>query len=92
MTPPIRSLLSKSNLKGKKVWLFMTHADDKPPQKVIETITSLVGKKGGMVAGTLTLTAKMIANDSEEQRAQILTREQVREDVRTWLIDRQLVD
>jgi flavodoxin len=92
MTPPIRSLLSKSNLKGKKVWLFMTHADDKPPQKVIETITSLVGKKGGMVAGTLTLTAKMIASDSEEQRAQILTREQVREDVRAWLMDQQLAD
>lgn len=92
MTPPIRSLLSKVNLKGKKVWFFMTHADDKPPQKVIESITSLVGRKGGTVAGTLTVTAKMIANDSEEQRAQILTPEQVREDVRAWLVNHQLMD
>ena len=57
-TPAINKFLNKANFKGKNVWVFITKADEKVPQKVIESITSRIEKKGGNVIDCLSLTTK----------------------------------
>ena len=44
-TPAINTYLHKAKFKGKKVWLFITLADDKAPIKVIESMTKRIKKK-----------------------------------------------
>lgn len=58
-TPAINSFIKKANFKGKKVFLFMTKADDKVPQKVIGSISSRIRRKGGEVIDTLSITTTM---------------------------------
>ncbi len=57
-TPAINKFLSKANFNGKSIWLFITKADEKVPQKVIDSITSRVEKRGGKVIDCLSLTTK----------------------------------
>lgn len=56
--PAINRYLQKARFDGKKVWLFVTKADEKVPQKVIDSITGRIEKKGGKVLECLSLTAK----------------------------------
>lgn len=57
-TPAINKFLSKANFNGKKIWLFITKADEKVPQKVIDSITRRIEKKGGKVSDSFSLTTK----------------------------------
>jgi len=57
-TPAVNTFLRKANFRGKKVWVFITKADEKVPQKVIDSITNRVGKKGGSVMDCLSLTTR----------------------------------
>lgn len=58
-TPPaINQFLKKASLKDKKVWLFLTKGDEKVPQKVIDSITKRIEKKGGTVVDTISITTK----------------------------------
>jgi flavodoxin len=57
-TPAINRFIKKADFNGKKVWVFITKADDKVPIKVIESITNRIEKKGGKVMDWLSLTTK----------------------------------
>ena len=58
-TSPINSYLNRASFKGKNVWLFITHADENVPQKIIDSITARIAKKGGIVADCISFTTKM---------------------------------
>lgn len=57
-TPAVNEFLSKANIKGKKVWIFITKADNKVPHKVIDSIKRRVENKGGEVIDCISLTTK----------------------------------
>ena len=58
-TPPaINKFLSRAVFKGKNVWLFITKGDEKIPQKVIDSITIRIEKKGGRVMDCISFTTK----------------------------------
>jgi len=75
-TPAINSFISKANFKGKKVFLFITKADDKVPQKVIDSITSKICSKGGEVADSLSITTTM---------ERVIEPDEFREELSSWL-------
>ena len=57
-TPAINQYLKKANFNNKQVWLFITKADEKTPQKVIDSITKRIEKKGGHVKESIAITTK----------------------------------
>ncbi|MBP7401325.1 MAG: hypothetical protein KBA30_01765 [Clostridia bacterium] len=57
--PAVKRFLHRANLTGRRVWLFITKADDKLPQKVVDTLTARVVQAGGTVAGVFSATTKM---------------------------------
>jgi flavodoxin len=58
-TPAINTFLSKADLKNKKVYLFVTKADEKIPQAVIDSIARKIEKRGGKVVDSLSVTTRM---------------------------------
>ncbi len=75
-TPAINKFLSKGDFKGKQVWIFITKADEKVPQKVIDSITRRIEKKGGKVMDSFSLTTKWdpktnIPTEAEDVRTSI---------------------
>jgi flavodoxin len=80
-TPPaVNKFLSKANFTGKKVWLFITKADEKIPQKVIDSITSRIENKCGKVMDCLSLTTKW------DPKTNIpITAEEIRSTVQNWV-------
>lgn len=56
--PAINTFLDKTNLKGKKVFLFYTLASDTAPEKMIKSMKAKVEEKGGQVCGTISLQTK----------------------------------
>lgn len=75
-TPAINSFLGKADFKGKKVFLFMTRADEKTTQVVIDSITARIEKRGGKVVDCISLTTKW---------KELLTSEAVNEPVSEWI-------
>lgn len=57
-TPAVNTFLSRFDFKGKKVYLFFTLADDKPPVKAITSMTRRIERKGGRVLGNFTIQTK----------------------------------
>jgi len=79
-TPAVNKFLSKANFKGKNIWLFITKADEKIPQKVIDSITSRVEKKGGKVMDCLSLTTKW------DPKTNIpISVEEIRSSIQDWI-------
>ena len=79
-TPAINKFLSKASFKGKKVWVFITKADEKIPQKVIDSITDRIEKKGGKVIDCLSLTTKW------DPKTNIpMTAEEFRSSIQDWM-------
>lgn len=79
-TPAINSYLKKASFKNKKVWLFISKADEKIPQQVIDSITKRIEKKGGTVVDSLSITTKW------DPKTNIpIAREEVQEIVSDWL-------
>jgi flavodoxin len=58
-TPAINAFLSQAELENKKVYLFITKADDKVPKKVIDSISERVEKRGGVVIDSFSVTTRM---------------------------------
>lgn len=79
-TPAINSFLGKADFKDKKVWLFITKADEKIPQKVIDSIKSRIEKKGGKVMDCLSLTTKWDPKTNIPVSA-----EEVRSNITDWI-------
>lgn len=57
--PAINTFLKKADLNNKKVYLFITKADEKVPQQVIDSISERVQKKGGRVIDSYSITTVM---------------------------------
>jgi flavodoxin len=79
-TPAINKYLSKACLKDKKVWLFVTKADEKVPQKVIDSIARRIEKKGGRVISSVSFTSKW-----EPGKSTVISQEEVKDSIREWL-------
>ncbi|MCR4436107.1 MAG: hypothetical protein QHH06_13835 [Clostridiales bacterium] len=58
-TPPINTFLKKADFTGKKVYLFITKADEKVPQEVIDSLSKRIAAKGGEVVDTLSITTRI---------------------------------
>jgi flavodoxin len=58
-TPAINAFISKADFKNKRVFLFVTKADPKMPQKVIDSLTKRIDQKGGKVVDTFGVTTKI---------------------------------
>ncbi|MZQ97372.1 MAG: hypothetical protein GT601_06825 [Acidaminobacter sp.] len=91
-TPAINAFLKRENFKNKKVWLFMTMADNVPSQKVMDSVRKRIEQKGGVVVETIGFTSKMLATVGAEERAnQVLSPEMFREDLAAWLRKSQII-
>ena len=80
-TPAINKYLSKANFKNKKVWLFVTKADEKVPHKFIESITRRVEKKGGKVINTISFTMPW-----DPKKNILISAEDVQDRIKEWLV------
>jgi flavodoxin len=58
-TPAINSFVKKANFRNKDVYLFITKADEKVPEKVIESLTKRIKKGGGKVVDSFSMTTKI---------------------------------
>lgn len=79
-TPAVNSYLAKASFKDKKVWLFVTMADDKTPQKFIDTITAKIEKKGGKVMDSMSVTTKW---DPKENV--VVSADAIKSAVKNWI-------
>lgn len=75
-TPAINSFIGKANFRGKNVYLFLTKADDKVPQKVIDSITKRIEKRGGKVADSFSTITQMNS---------VITAEAIKESLSEWI-------
>lgn len=57
-SPAINKYLENASFKDKEVWLFITKGDEKVPQKVIDSMTKRIEKKGGRVVDSISITTK----------------------------------
>lgn len=79
-TPAVNKFLSKANFKGKNIWIFITKADEKVPQKVIDSITRRIEKKGGIVMDFISLTTKW------DPKTNIpISPEEIRSSIQDWI-------
>lgn len=58
-TPAVNTFLNKTDFTGKKVFLFFTLASSEKPEKVIQSITKRIEKKGGKVCDSFFVQTKM---------------------------------
>ena len=79
-TQAINAFLAKADLRGKRVRLFLTRADETTQQKVIDSIARRVRVRGGTFVDCLGLTAPWDPKD-----VKILAPETIRDDVSAWL-------
>lgn len=79
-TPAINSYLAKASFKDKKVWLFVTLADNKTPQKFIDKLTSKIEKKGGKVMDALSITTKW---DPKENV--VVSADEIKNAIKKWI-------
>lgn len=78
--PAVNRFLGKAGLKGKDVWVFVTKGDEQIPQKVIDSITARIGKKGGKVMDCLSFTCKWDPKTNIPIKA-----EEIQSIVRKWM-------
>lgn len=74
--PAINSYLGGANLMGKNVYLFITKADEKVPQNVIDSISRRVEERGGKVVDSISFTTVMKS---------VITPDAVREPLKNWV-------
>jgi len=75
-TPAINSFVQKTNLHNTNVYLFITKADTKAPEKVINSLTERIRKRGGEVVDSFSITTKM---------DQVISSEAVEDQVKAWI-------
>jgi flavodoxin len=81
ITPAINSYLKKTDFHGKRIFLFITKADKKIPEKFIEQITGRINKKGGTVVDCISITTKMDP---------VITPEEFKDELHAWLVKNRL--
>jgi hypothetical protein len=78
----IRALhLTKIKKGGKGVFLFITKADNKIPEKFIAQITRRISQKGGTVVDFISLTTQM---------GSVIAPEEFKEELHAWLVKNRL--
>ena len=77
--PAVLHFIRQADLSGKKIWLFITKADDHVPQPFLDGLVKRIEKRGGTVDGHFAVKTKM---DS------VVPVEAFREDLTTWLTER----
>lgn len=82
-TPAINTYLQKANFKDKKIFLFLTKADDKIPEAVINSAVKRIEKSGGTVVDSISFTTAM---------NEIITPEKFRDDLQAWLSRNHLIE
>lgn len=75
-TPAINGFLDKADLTGKKVFIFLTQADDKEPISVFESIKTRVEHHGGNVIDTFFIQTQMNS---------VISPDVVRQPVADWI-------
>jgi flavodoxin len=80
-TPAINTFLSKNNFKGKKVFLFLTQADDKKQYKLIQSVEKRIEKRGGKFIDSFFIQTKM---------DNVITQEAVARPVSEWITNLKL--
>ena len=75
-TPAINAFVKNANLHNKSIYLFITKANDKVPEKVISSLTERIRKKGGKVVDSFSITTKM---------DQVISPEAVEDQVKAWI-------
>ena len=75
-TPAMNSFLTRYNLVNKKVYLFFTLQDSKPPLKTIKTLSKKVKEQGGQVYNLISIKTKM---------GEALNRKKVETKIKEWL-------
>lgn len=75
-TPAINAFVNKTDFKGKRVFLFITQANNKEPANVIKSITERVKKHGGNVAKSFFIQTLMES---------VITPEAVKQPISDWL-------
>jgi len=75
-TPAINSFLAHYKLANKKIYLFFTLQDNKPPLKTVETLSKKVKEKDGQVYNLISIKTNM---------GETLNRERVETKIREWL-------
>ncbi|MDF1495409.1 flavodoxin family protein [Caproiciproducens sp. CPB-2] len=58
-TPAVNAFLERADFSGKKVYLFITQADEHEPQSVFQSLTQRVKLRGGEVSGCFFLQTVM---------------------------------
>ena len=81
-TPAINAYLSKVCFKGKKVWLFITKADEKVPQSFIDSITRRIERKGGKVIDSISFTTTINT---------VISREKITDAICEWLKNNNII-
>lgn len=79
---PINTFLSKANLAGKNVFIFITQADEKTPSLVYESIVKRAEAKGAKVIDSFFLQTDM---------KNPITLEQARSPVEEWINNNSLI-
>ena len=79
-TPAINKYLSEGVFKDKKVWLFVTKADSKVPQEVIDSVTRRIENKGGKVVDSISFTKAW-----DPKKNEVLSVDEVKDSVSEWL-------
>jgi flavodoxin len=80
-TPPaINRYLSKAEFNNKKVYIFMTHADEKLPQNCYDSIVRRIRKKGGLVLDYISFTKTW-----NPENVSILTQQEIEKPIKNWL-------
>jgi len=74
--PAVNAFIGKSDFTGKRVYIFITKADEKVPQKVIDSISGRIVKRGGTVVDTLSITTRI---------DRVINNEDVIKQVREWV-------
>jgi len=80
-TPAMNTYLRKASFKGKKVWLFITKADEKIPQGIIDSMTDRIEKKGGKVIDSISITAGF-----DPKVETVISQEEISAAVHEWLV------
>lgn len=75
-TPAMNSFIKETNFQNKSVYLFITKADEKEPEKVIGSLVKRIEKRGGTVVDTLSITTKI---------DQVISPEAIKDKVEAWI-------
>lgn len=70
---PINTFISRANLAGKNVYIFITQADEKTPNLVYESIATRVRAKGGKIIDSFFVQTDMKNPITFEQARELVT-------------------